>query len=682
LGLSSSFQCEYWHIRKISIKISRMSKHRIICLLVFLLGSLYFLSYYQFGANIWDEGVPLSGALRLQAGEKPTSDFTAYPPGRYYLYSLALKATGGSVSGPRIIMALLSGFTGLLIYILTVPFLRMPYRFLPVILYLLMPVQYYYRFFALCLLMGILLVTHQFRKMTPVRLTLIVLGVVLVIWFREVLGILLTVAVFYVSVLKIRSGSRKERVFELFPVVAVTAAWFMKILYLGGIKECIDFFRYSWGVAAVGRSGMRLPWPNIFNPGYWKANGLFYGIEDLLIYMSGIVIIISTWVGYRHYRREVRWWVLLFGAFIGYGLVLWRTGYGNLLRCFPPIAILATVIIWGKSQATLSKRTLPLLKPAVRAVYIVFFFLIALDSLSVNPGIYDSIGIRSKFKTRLMMDKMQVVCGSRDAAYLKEITGYLRESLRPGGGLVCLPFHTIWNFLTGELNPTPHEWILPGMYPDREAQRKVLRDFQENPPDVILLNDSGFDNQVDRKFSVQYRELYQWIRREYYRWMELNEFEIYKRLPMRKTEILKGDAIDLFRHVKGINRVETLCLENVCWPVILQTEGAELGYSGSFPPNMVFKSGIMVNDSWGSGSADFSLALKIGDSEPVELVRKTMESGRNSFDEILWYITIDDAVIGELILKTTGQIETGWINPLIFHWPQVYPHVDNNQVRN
>ena len=42
--------------------------------------------YFNCDVNIWDEGVPLNGALRMFDGERPIRDFMAYPPGRYFIF--------------------------------------------------------------------------------------------------------------------------------------------------------------------------------------------------------------------------------------------------------------------------------------------------------------------------------------------------------------------------------------------------------------------------------------------------------------------------------------------------------------------------------------------------------------------------------------------------------------------
>ena len=122
-------------------------------LLIFLVSVIYFLSYCNYGLNIWDEGVPLSGALRMEVGDRPGRDFVAYSPGRYFLYEWALDLCHGDIIGPRIVMAIIGGLITLIIFNIGNRFIAFPFSFLPCIFYLLAPSPYYYRFLTFTLLL-------------------------------------------------------------------------------------------------------------------------------------------------------------------------------------------------------------------------------------------------------------------------------------------------------------------------------------------------------------------------------------------------------------------------------------------------------------------------------------------------------------------------------------------------
>ncbi len=661
---------------------------RYLLILVTLIGALYFLSYYDYGVNLWDEGVPLSGALRMDAGQRPARDFTAYPPGRYFLYQAALYISGGSVTGPRVVLACLSGLICLFLFRISAYFL--PYRFcwFPVGFYLLMPFMYYYRFLTFFLLMSILmLITLTKHRISPLEAVLVGAGGILVIWFREFLGIALTTFAFGLLIYKAVFRRHQKLTWQdWFTPFVMGLAWISRIIYIGGIRRFLDLYRYSLNVATEGHSGMQLPWPNVFSIGFWRDSGFFYGMEDLLIWVAGFIVLSGVVAGFMRFRDRREWWILCGVASLGYCLVVWRTGYGNLQRIIPPVIVMATVLVWEKKVGI--KRRAGILSAVIaRSFYLLFFLFICVDSLIVNSEVYHSIGMKRIYDNQLKIPHLQVNCDRRNADVLSTVNTSLQSIIKPGGGLVCLPFHTIWNFTTGEINPTAYEWLLPGMFTDPRRREEMFHEFQSRSPDVILLNDTGFDNISQRAFSRQYPELFGWLRREYYRWMVINEFEIFKHLPSEAIKMLDVDSWNEISLARGQNRVDKLHLGLDEWSVLWQKGFGEVTFSRNvYHPGDVLKTGVLLRQEPSDRFIEgvFTILLVDESGTEHELNRTQLKSTDHPYDEILIYITQDQTMTGHLVLRSesTDSGDSGWIEPLIFQWPETKSCIDTERSSN
>jgi len=683
---------------------------------IYFVSTLYFLFYYNYGVNFWDEGVPLSGALRLAQGERPTVDFTAYPPGRYYLYLIALNLFDGSVDGPRIMMACVSGLIALMIFWIGYPLMGARLSLLPILFYLLMPIQYYYRFLTFFLLVFILVISHSLTKFNVKMGIFIGLGAASILWFREVLGVLTTVCMLGIAVYKIAAFKKKRLTLELLPLLILGVSWVLKITYMGGVRELVNLYLYSYGVVSGGRSDMSLPWPKIWSWNYWQEFGFFYGMQDILIWMASAILLSGIICGFRYFKSQHKWWILVFGSSIGYGLVLWRTGFGNLLRVFPPFAIIWTAVTWsqvcsaqgfsskiskkfskedqkhpsgasaGRKRATTgSDETLGTNRGAwgkyvFRSLYVFFLVVILMDSIVVNPLVYDSIGIRSEYNASFSHPKMSIICAESDSQLLKTVTEHLEKILQESESLVCLPFHTHWNFLTGALNPTQYEWLLPGMLPDSEDRKEMIEEFQRVTPDVFLLNDSPFDGSPQRAFSRQYPELFWWIEREYYRWMKINEFEIFNRNHQDAIHLLSPENLNAAEFAEGTNRVDELSHFDQKWSILWQQGNGSIGFKCALGPASVLKTGVMIDLDQSSdySEVEFTVSILTSDQNKEQIYRTQLNNMSKIREEILVYLTNTQSVEGTLILETNqaSDMIVGWIDPQIFIWPDIKPSFD------
>src|SRR4030067_1796858 len=95
------------------MKVFKLLKEKGICPLgIVILGFCYYISFFNYGISLGDEGFFVYGAERVLKGQLPMSDFTSYPPGSYFLLALLFKVFGVTLlvsRGMEMVFLLING---------------------------------------------------------------------------------------------------------------------------------------------------------------------------------------------------------------------------------------------------------------------------------------------------------------------------------------------------------------------------------------------------------------------------------------------------------------------------------------------------------------------------------------------------------------------------------------------
>jgi len=637
-------------------------KKVVICLAfaVAVAASAYFMTFHNYGMNIWDEGVPLSGALRVSAGQTPSVDFTAYAPGRYLIYQLGLNLADGNISGPRTVMAFAGGLICALIYLAGVPLLGNRLSLGPALLFLLMPSPYYYRFFTIALMGSIVILLHMTTTFSLGAAVLMGLSGGIIGWLREELGIALWISILLVT-LAVQRSRKPGRTTLWIPFVITSAGWGLKYIYWGGWQGVSKAYRVICETMEESTGHMGLPWPEVWTGSYWQDLGFFYGIQDLSIWLVAVVLTGSLGYGITRFKRNPRWWIVWCASAFGFGLILFRPGYGNLQRMLPPVVILFMSIACSEHAGTRH------IKPVLKVLGSLWIAFVLTDSLWVHPFSYNSIGMCFQSTGRVQNAKMRIMCHPDDASVFNSLDRSLNALLSPGDTLVCLPFHTLWNYSTGNLNPTYTEWLLPGMIPQRNKTALVC-DFQLHPPDVVLLNDEAFDGYESRRFSSQYPELFTWLERDYYRWMEMDEFTLMVRLPDTACNLLDETFSERLVGLEGQHELAMLKECGQEWETIRQTGPARCDMVCRIPVNGALHVTVILDH--------------MTDQQTRFFPTVSVFSREREKEPLCWSIEMDSPVTNQTVLLDLSEFQdsegivrlestsaemafTTWIKPVI-----------------
>ncbi|MCD4653364.1 hypothetical protein K8T06_05460 [bacterium] len=518
-------------------------------LLVLILTAVYFLSYSNYDMNYWDEGIPLSGVMRMMDGERPIRDFIAYPPGRYLLFLLSMNLGGVDVQTPRVLMALLSAISAGIIWQISIRAGLGWFAVFPVLSLLLTPMYYYYRFFSFMLLLLVFSIDLQLRQRNLRESFLAGIMGATIVWFRLFLGLFVLILFPIFAFIGYRRNRKKKLIPAALPLVMVGIGYLLQFYYVGGWTVWLKYLKICRSFSLAGLSGMSLPWPPLWSMNYLKATSIDQIFQDVLIYLGGSVLLVAGIYTLKRFRTmNPTVLALTITGWIGYGLVIWRPGYGNYLRSFPPIAILAVWLI-GKIRK---------FQWSVVCIALSIFIGLAIDSLIINSATYQSIGIMRLCNSRLTHPRFSIRSSSNDCEVISGVTALLEAIDRSKrNSLLVLPFHTIFNFMSNYPCTSYYDWLLPGNFTDSEIYADMFSNVLQSEPDIILLNDEGFDSQPDRRFSRQYPELRLWIMRDYYEWAKIHGFQIFKKKPVMKNSLIKKELLEA-AVIEGVCEIQSV----------------------------------------------------------------------------------------------------------------------------
>ncbi|PIQ97850.1 MAG: hypothetical protein COV67_02075 [Nitrospinae bacterium CG11_big_fil_rev_8_21_14_0_20_56_8] len=491
---------------------------------------IYYHSFSRYGFNIWDEGGFANGTLRTLRGERAGSDFNpiGYLPGRYLYGALFFKWFGIDVQSLRLGVLVLTPGMVLLVYAAARKLMSPGPALLAALCAFSVPSMYYNRFYLIFCVANLFCLLHLVEKRRPAYL-LILIGSILisgyfkfeVALFSTVIAIPVLLFVLFVpswrnEFLGGMAGSARAAGFRFSRPVLWGGGGFMALVAAGLVLHIQNINLYEKGVQQVVEA-YRLwgnPFPQVF-PFFdlWAKLGGHKLFERILFYLPpAIYAAVGFMLAYRvtARRRDLNWTdlqaliVLAFGV-AAFGLVIWRAGFDNLLRTLPPAYILLCFLLdrlrvralalpgFQAGETTRMKRV----GLNIAVTLIPFLYLLEMNT---HHGFYaGSIGALRQETALLDLDRMKVYTDPGEARWIKGVVDRIETYTEPGDSIFVLPLNPIFYFLTDRVNPTPYDWILPGML-DEAEQKRVVEKLQANKPKLIIYIDIPIDGKEERRF--------------------------------------------------------------------------------------------------------------------------------------------------------------------------------------
>ena len=501
--------------------------------LLYLALLAYFWSFSKYGLNIWDEGGYANGTLRTLNGERALIDFNpnGYLPGRYWYGMLFFKLFGVDIQSLRIAVLLITPPMVLMIYSIGRKIMPAGFALLAALFMLSAPSMYYNRFFTFFVVLNLYLITNFLHKKNLGSLAGLGIGIFLSAFFKfEVtlfsILISLTVVALIFSQKKWRAHffSEKETAYSprknYYLAGGVTITAIACAVYLGQDGYFTKVFKLVIDAHEVWGN----PFPEIFPfLTLLKEVGYHQMFERVLFYLPILIYsIVAALLFYQlalkkeplHTDKLTVVSILLFGI-CAFGLVIWRAGFDNLLRTLPPFYLLFCYLLYRIREKILSsqdpikqKALLTRLPLNLLTVFLPFLFYFEMNT---HHGFYaGSIGAMKLETTRLSLDKVDVYTNPAEAKWIKEVVEKIDLYSQKGDAILALPLNPVFYFLSGRVNPTPYEWILPGML-EEEKEKELVAILKKNPPKLVVFVDIAIDGKEERRLLHYAPHLYKFL---------------------------------------------------------------------------------------------------------------------------------------------------------------------------
>ena len=135
--------------------------------------------------------------------------------------------------------------------------------------------------------------------------------------------------------------------------------------------------------------------------------------------------------------------------------------------------------------------------------------------MNFHQGFYaGSVGAIKQETAFLRLNRLEVYTHPAEAKWLREIVSKIQLYSQKGDPIFAVPLNPIFYFLTDRVNPTLHDWILPGML-DKKGQREVVNQLESKKPKIVVYADIAIDGKEDRRFSNYAPIIYKYIAENY-----------------------------------------------------------------------------------------------------------------------------------------------------------------------
>ena len=528
-----------------SKSVSPVTRTGVLVILYLILFGYYF-SFSEYGLNIWDEGGYANGTLRTWNGERALVDFNpnGYLPGRYLYGILLFKIFGINIQSLRLGIILLTPAMILMVYHSSRKLMSPGFAFLAALCMLSAPSMYYNRFFTFFCVLNLFCLQRVIEERDAPRFFLLFTAILISGFFKfEVALFSMSISLFLLLLMfgvpSVRKTLRKN---EGRPS---TGDYRYSPLFWGGIGLLVgtlltlvfyflknDLFLKVFELVIEAHRVWGNPFPDLFpffglldklGPQIMVERSLFY----LPIWVYGIVVGLLLARQFKTGKKAIPSnlhviAVLLFGI-CSFGLVIWRAGFDNLLRTLPPFYILFCYLLFRVRVRLIRtpvfsnprNRSQDLFKTTVLNVMMVTLPFLYYYEMNFHQGFYaGSIGALKQETQLVELDRMKIYTNPAEALWIQEVVDRIQTYSRKGDPIFVLPLNPIFYFLTDRINPTPYDWILPGML-KTEDELDVIERLKKNMPKMVVFVDIPIDGKEERRLSRYAPEIYNFLSTHY-----------------------------------------------------------------------------------------------------------------------------------------------------------------------
>jgi len=457
-----------------------------------------------------DEGITLQGAQRVLQGQVMYRDFFYFcTPGSYYLLALLFRIFGSSIIVARTALAVYGGIFALLTYLIARRVCARWSAIVPPCLVILALLPNYFvalhnwdstlwAYITLYCAVWLLQRPHWAWALgmgTCCSITVLFeqsKGACLLLGLMVGFGILWACHQIRVK----RSQSLAALAGIVWPVVLATGYFASQDAFLPMVKDMFSpFLRLSsvnsvpYGYLSWGSAILDRPLPEAML--ILLLSSPYFLISALPIFGVG-VLVYSTARSWRvRHKQAERWayYVLVSGGTSGLllSVLASRKDASHFVFIGP---IISLILCWFLDGSDIRLRTVDHVRPLAVAAIVLAFTLLGFSPLVIANGFVSR-------ETRRGIVKVPVSETALD---------YLRMHTRPGEDIFVYPYYPTYYYLTATSNPTPYDYMHPGLHTPEQFEEAMNR-IAARRPEVVLFDPSFYGGIVESFPSTPIRVL-------------------------------------------------------------------------------------------------------------------------------------------------------------------------------
>lgn len=508
--------------------------------IITVVGFCYYISFFNYGINLGDEGYVVYGAERVLQGQLPMSDFMSYPPGSYFLIALLFKVFGVNLLVSRLMEMTFLIINGLLVFYVGKRLMPERWALIPSFILIMFPGFWHKVFFQFGMLLSLVMLLRFLERKTIVRILCVGWAVGIALVFKieaaplssiTILVVLFCYHIWKNGVFSINKeallGFLKELTLFSLAVLSILIPVLIYYYYQSDLIKLFNWLMEGYGPDNIGWVKDNFGKPSLlktltkFHIGNLK-NLFFYLIVLLWLYGFGKVIIYFLIQKGKDFPFLLP--VVVMGmSFLAYFYISF-TQY-HLLQSAPMAYILFVFIIYSSVQKKGVKSNVVLF------ILVLILGLYLLNSFKMKPyfgsgSISRLYVIRKEGARFISLSKAKIYLSKKD---FDDISGLVKYFEGKDGYLMPLYYEGMVNFLTGLQNPTQFSILTPYHLNSVSKQRQVIDEVERYKIKYLLISRMIWTSQENLGFDRYAPILYEFVTGHYQLEKEIAGYLIFSR---------------------------------------------------------------------------------------------------------------------------------------------------------
>lgn len=518
-----------------------MGRRMLPAALVFIAAAVYYLTYYNYGIGLSDEGIFVNSSLRILHGQVPYLDYQYYPPALNYILALMFKAFGTSILCERLLWVLILSTSAAMSWLISRELMAFPFCLFPPLMMIVVPGPWHKAMLPLLFLAAALAGNGYIMDKGAKSALLCGITGGAAIYFRlDTSGFIVMSFAGLLVVANLLARPLEKGAFGTLAREAAALAGGLSAMLLpvavllGYLQYKSGYFVYIMKRMLGMRGNLGLPFPGLSlsllatDPGAFFMGFLFY--IPPLIYAAMFMTLVYRRATKGLDGRDLLLSLLLFLGVFSYNQTLVRTDYSHLMQGAHIPYILAAYIAWSLRHAVVQDARGGLRQAAGRAVTILTAAA-ALTYCYVNVSLAHpyggTLGIMKGRDTRLGLSRAPVILTPDEAAEVGGLVEVIVRNTAPGEPILVLPYEPMLYFLADRPNPTRFDGVFPGTLADRGREEEFIDAVRKGGVRLVVFTDMRFTPEEKSRLKNYNKGLYGFLTKEYRKVETIGGHEIY-----------------------------------------------------------------------------------------------------------------------------------------------------------